>query len=41
MWLGSGTAAIIVGVHIAVYHVALGFGSASLLGYATRWLSPS
>jgi ubiquinone/menaquinone biosynthesis C-methylase UbiE len=37
MWFGAGTAATVLAFHIATYHIGLGFGGTSLLGYAVSW----
>ncbi len=38
MWFGASAAAVILGVHVAAYHIGLGLGGASLLVYVTSWL---
>jgi ubiquinone/menaquinone biosynthesis C-methylase UbiE len=37
MWFGAGTAAAILAFHAATFHLGLGFGGASIVGYAARW----
>lgn len=37
LWFGTGTAATILAFHAATFHLGLGLGGTSMIGYVARW----